>query len=174
MIEILWRQIQTEISKLKPNNILDADQVDEVIHFDVYCEISAVNDRFSGKPIVNEDHYIRIKSLWYADLTSGKAEELVPYEQFDIQDIHIAHHYLYFIKIVDEDQDGVLAEDYGHAEIWRVHKTNKRVEFCFDCKDKYTHFAFETANDDVVAFRIEDEKTQLFFKQKMHGISYWS
>ncbi|MDM5333821.1 hypothetical protein QUF56_11340 [Ureibacillus composti] len=68
----------------------------------------------------------------------------------------------------------MLAEDYGHAEIWRVHKTNKRVEFCFDCKDKYTHFAFETANDDVVAFRIEDEKTQLFFKQKMHGISYWS
>ena len=71
---------------------------------------------------------------------------------------------MYFIKILDEDDDGFLEGDYGRgAEIWRVNKIGRTLEFCFDCKDKYTHFSFETANDDVVVFRNEDEVTELFF-----------
>lgn len=160
-----------EISQLNPTSILDADQIDEVIHFDVFgnqkefifAKYRRLTTDFHGKPILDEDKYIRIKSLWYADMVNGNTEELVPYGHYDIQEIHIAQNYVYFIKIVDKDNDGVLDENYGDAEIWRVNKAKKTVEFCFDCKDKYTDFSFETANDNVVVFRNEDEVTQLFF-----------
>lgn len=158
-----------EISKLNPTNILDTDQVNEVIHFDmfgnqkefIFAKYRRLTTDFHGKPILDEDKYIRIKSLWYADLVNGNTKELVPYGHYDIQEIHIAQNYVYFIKIVDKNNNGFL--DYGDAEIWRVNKAKKTIEFCFDCKDKYTHFSFETANDNVVVFRVEDEVTQLYF-----------
>lgn len=158
-----------EISKLNPTNILDTDQVNEVIHFDmfgnqkefIFAKYRRLTTDFHGKPILDEDKYIRIKSLWYADLVNGNTKELVPYGHYDIQEIHIAQNYVYFIKIVDKNNNGFL--DYGDAEIWRVNKAKKTLEFCFDCKDKYTHFSFETANDNVVVFRVEDEVTQLYF-----------
>ena len=161
-----------EISQIKPTSILDTDQVDEVIHFDVYgnqnqlffVKYRYLTTDFKGKPILENDKYIRIKSLQYADLINGHTEEIVSYGLYDIQEIHIAENYVYFIKILDEDDDGFLEGDYGRgAEIWRVNKIGRTLEFCFDCKDKYTHFSFETANDDVVVFRNEDEVTELFF-----------
>jgi len=97
-------------------------------------------------------------------LISGHIEEMIPYGSYDIQEIHIAQNYVYFIKILDKDGDGLLEEDYiTGAEIWRVNKIGRTLEFCFDCKDKYDHFSFETANDNVVVFRNEDEITELFF-----------
>lgn len=127
----------------------------------IFAKYRRLTTDFHGKPILDEDKYIRIKSLWYADLVNGNTKELVPYGHYDIQEIHIAQNYVYFIKIVDKNNNGFL--DYGDAEIWRVNKAKKTLEFCFDCKDKYTHFSFETANDNVVVFRVEDEVTQLYF-----------
>ncbi|MFP5116005.1 hypothetical protein ACSU64_27225 [Bacillaceae bacterium C204] len=161
-----------QISQVKPTFIIDADQVEEVIHFDVsrnqnglfYTKYRYLTTDFQGRPILEEDKYIRIKSLWYSDLINEHTEELVPSGSYDIQEIHIAENYVYFVKILDKDGDGLLVEDYNTgAEIWRVNKTHKTLEFCFNCKDKYTHFSFETANDNVVVFRDEDEITELFF-----------
>ena len=161
-----------EIKDIQPSRILDADQLDEVIHFDsgnyhnsiFFTKYRYLTTDFKGKPIVENEKYIRTKSLWYADLFNGRTEEIVPYGPFDIEENHIAQNYVYFIKILDKDGDGLLAEDYTTgAEIWRVNKRQKTIEFCFDCKEKYTHFNFETANDDVVVFRNEDEVTELYF-----------
>lgn len=162
-----------QISEIKPTNILDVDQVDEVIHFVsdgkqntfYFTKHRYLNTDFTGKSILEDDKFIRTKSLWYADLTNGQIEELIPFGSFDIQEIHIAENYVYFIKILDKDRDGLLEEKDYHtgAEIWKVNKKQKTLEFCFECKGKYNHFGFETANDDVVVFRDEDEIVELVF-----------
>lgn len=162
-----------QISELKPTNILDADKEDEVIHFEsdgkqngfYFTKYRYLNTNFAGQPILENDKFIRTKSLWYADLINGQTEELIPFGSFDIQGIHIAENYVYFIKILDKDRDGLLEEEdyYTGAEIWRVNKKQKTIEFCFDFKGKYHHYGFETANDDVVVFRDEDEITELVF-----------
>lgn len=162
-----------EINKIQPSTILDADQVDEIIHFYAgtyiqnlvfYNKTRYLKSDFNGSILPDEDNYIRTRSLWYADLINGTTKEIVPFGKYDINDFHIAHNYVYFIKITDKDGDGHLDDDYSNGgEIWRVNRFNNIVEFCFDCKDKFDHFSFETANDDIVVYRTEDEVTELIF-----------
>ena len=81
------------ISKLRPSFVIDADKHDEVIHFDaprsisngkvVYAKYRQLDVDFNGNLIENEEEYIRIKSLWRADLSTGSAEELVVYGQIN-------------------------------------------------------------------------------------------
>ncbi|MFJ8265792.1 hypothetical protein [Peribacillus asahii] len=55
-----------EISQIKPTSILDTDQVDEVIHFDVYgnqnqfffAKYRYLTTDFKGKPILENDKII--------------------------------------------------------------------------------------------------------------------
>jgi hypothetical protein len=164
-----------EISKLNPSFILDADKIDEAIHLssDIYIQknnlyytkFRYLDIDFKGIPIPDKHNYIRTKTLWLADLLNGVIEEIIPYGFYDIQGIHIAQNYLYFVKIFDKDGDGLLGEeDYSNgAEIWRLDKFSKIEEFCFDLKDKYIDFTFQTVNDDVIVFSWGDEITNITF-----------
>jgi hypothetical protein len=179
-----------EISKLKPSLILDADKIDEAIHLssDIYIQKNNIyytkfrylDIDFKGIPIPDKHNYIRTKALWFADLVNGGIEEIIPYGFYDIKGIHIAQNYLYFVKIFDKDGDGLLGEeDYSNgAEIWRLDKFSKTVEFCFDLKDEYIDFTFQTANDDVIVFSWGDEITEITFvdlskKRKSTLLNYY-
>lgn len=166
------------ISKLKPSLVIDADKHDEVIHFDdsrsvsngkvVYAKYRQLDVDFNGNQIVCEEEYIRVKSLWCADLSTGRAEELVVYGQFDIENLHSSENYAYFFKVFDKDRDGRLGDaDYlDGTELWRVSLENASVEFCLDCKG-YTFHGYAVVSDKFVVFRSEDrlpeDATELIF-----------
>jgi hypothetical protein len=150
------------IHKLVPNAILDTDNESEVIYFvectpdDVYYTKNKYFDTdFKGSPIQNTGDYIRTKSVWYGDIKTNSSIEIIPYGQFDINDFYLAGDFLYFVKIIDKDNDGILTNDYDTGEIWRVRLDGSAAEYCFDL-GHYRHHGFLACDEKFIVFESED------------------
>lgn len=151
-----------ELYNIKPSLILDSDTEDEVIYFSettttgfYYTKNNYLSTDFNNQPITEKDDYIRTKSIWYADLCNNSVSEVLPSGHFDINAIYLAQNYLYILKIVDKDQDGLLNNDYENGEIWRVNRRTHIEEYCFDIGEHNFH-GFELASDQFVVFKSED------------------
>lgn len=149
---------------MKPDFILDSDTETEVIHMH-YEEISNgmfyfkhkfLRYDFKGNEIKDPDDYIRIKSLWYIDLESKNRIEIIPFGDFDINDAKVMGSYLYYTKITDKDNDGLLKDDYYSGDIYRIKLKGFGNEYCCDTVP-YIFHGFEVASERYIIFRSEDQ-----------------
>ncbi|WP_010234206.1 hypothetical protein [Clostridium arbusti] len=46
--------------------------------------------------------------------------EVVPFEELDINEVEIISNYLYYAKIIDKNNEGLLTYDYYSGEIYRI------------------------------------------------------
>ncbi|MDP4147035.1 MAG: hypothetical protein Q8936_21605, partial [Bacillota bacterium] len=91
--------------------------------------------------------------------------EVVPFGEFDINEANIIGDYLYYIKITDKDNDGLLKDDYEGGEIYRINLKSFQIECCCNT-EPYNFHGFEMANERYVVFRSEDQipdTTQIVF-----------
>lgn len=153
---------------LKPGFIVDSDLEEEVIHFAettetgfYYVKHRHLKSDFLGRPIHNSTEYIRIKSIWYANLLTGEKVELLPFGDFDINYTYISQNYLYFTKNIDKDGDSRLdGQDYESGEVWRISRGTKSLEYCFDIGD-YNFHNFILAGERFIIFTSEDTKPDM-------------
>ncbi|MCY9753325.1 hypothetical protein M5X00_03480 [Paenibacillus alvei] len=111
---------------------------------------------FNGNFIPKVEDRIQISSIWMYDIKNEVSKEIIQFGNFDINDVYVTGNYLYFVKIIDADQDGILSEvDYGKGEMWRVHLPTLKVDYCFKIQP-YNFHRFLTANDDYIVFISED------------------
>lgn len=151
---------------MKAEFILDTDTETEVIHINLnyrnipngmfYSKNRYLKYDFYGKEIKNSDDYIRIKSIWYIDFKSKRKIEVVPFGEFDINEAEIMGDYLYYTKITDKDNDGILTGDYYNGQIYRINIENFKVEYCCDI-EPYNFHGFEMATEKYIVFRSEDQ-----------------
>lgn len=151
------------ISNLSSNRILLATSVEEKINFLAFSEdeifISKTSIRkvdFNGNVIESNEDKIRTKSIWLVNRKLDLKKEIIPYGEFDINDVYLTGNYLYYVKIVDEDNDGLLLEnDYLSGEVWRLNRVTFDDHFCFKINPYYFH-RFLSADDSYVVFVSED------------------
>lgn len=151
------------ISNLYSNKIIFTSSFDEEVSFLAFSDdnifVSKTRIRncdFHGRVIEHEEDKIRMKSIWLVRKDDSLKKEIIPYGDFDINDVYLTENYLYYVKIIDEDNDGLLLDDdYNSGEVWRVSKTTFKEEFCFKIKPYYFH-RFLSANDAYVVFVSED------------------
>ncbi len=115
---------------------------------------------FNGNKILSDEDHVIVRSLWCINLKENAINEIVPFGNFDIGDIYITKNYVYFLKIIDKDQDGNLNDDFPSGEVWRVDKQSGTIEMCFDCGN-YIFHGFEAANDRYVIFCSQDRVPDL-------------
>ena len=151
---------------LKPDFILDMDTETEVIHIHLnhehipnglfYSKNRYLKHSFQGKEIMSSDDYIRTKAIWYFDFTKQKKIEVVPFGDFDINQVDIMGNYLYYTKITDKDNDGLLTNDYCHGEIHRINLISFEAHYCCDIHP-YNFHGFEVATEKYIVFLSEDQ-----------------
>ncbi|WP_342565759.1 hypothetical protein NST84_11820 [Paenibacillus sp. FSL R7-0345] len=152
-----------DITNLSADKVLFSSPVEEEISF-----LACTNDEvfiaktcirkidFNGNVIGSSDKEIRSKSVWKVNHKIDVKQEMIQNGEFDIHDIYLTENYLYYVKIIDEDNDGLLLEnDYLNGEMWRVHRTTFVNDFCFKVTPFYFH-RFLSANDAYVVFVSED------------------
>ena len=177
-----------ELKDMKSDFVLDNDTETEVINLyyeDIrngvfYFKYRILKHNFMGKEIEDSNDYIRIKSLWYFDFKSKTKIEVVPFGEFDINETKVMGNYLYFTKIIDKDNDGLLKDDYYDGEIHRINLKSFQVEYCCDIKP-YNFHGFEVASERYIVFYSEDQipdTTEIVFidlkeKKKAILISIW-
>lgn len=153
---------------LVPSFTVDSDVEEQTIYFSkttenglYYAKHRYLHTDFFGRPIEDRVNFIRIKSIWYTDLTTGQKVELVPFGEFDINNTYLSKDYLYFIKNIDRDGDGILSgQDYESGEVWRINRNTNSLEFCFDIGEYNLHF-FEVGGERYVIFTSEDTKPDM-------------
>ena len=151
------------ISNLSNNNILFLNNVEEESNFIAFSDdeifISKTRNReidFSGNMIANNEDKICTKSIWIVNYKANVKKEVIPYGEFDVQDVYLTENYLYYVKVVDSDSDGLLLEkDYLSGEVWRLNRSTLDNSFCFKIDPFYFH-RFLSANDSYVVFVSED------------------
>lgn len=152
-----------DLSKLIANKKISPGPEDEELNILEYSSVEVFISKtcirkidFNGNAIGSLEDEIRTRSVWSYNLETDVKKEVIPYAKFDINDSYLAGNYLYYVKIVDEDKDGLLLEnDYLTGEMWRLNRTTLNNEFCF----KVTPFCFHrflSANDAYVVFVSED------------------
>ncbi|WP_379157944.1 hypothetical protein [Paenibacillus sp. sgz5001063] len=161
------------ISALSSNKLLFTGSNEETINFlafsnnDLFISKSLIREYdFNGNAIDRTEDKIRIKSIWMLNSKSNLNHNIIQYGNFDINDAYVTENYFYFVKIVDEDNDGLLLDnDYGSGEMWRINKETFGQEFCFKIKP-YNFHRFLSANDSFVVFVSEDripDVTEIIF-----------
>lgn len=141
------------ISSLRLHNAIPGILINEDINI-----LAAGKDHvFYSKTIIPKDEDgIPITSIWMFNTTNETSKEVIPFGDFAIHDAYAAGNYLYFVKIVDVDQDGMLRElDYDYGEMWRVDLSTIKAEPCFMIQP-YNFHRILTANDDYIVFISED------------------
>ncbi|MDP4145464.1 MAG: hypothetical protein Q8936_13425 [Bacillota bacterium] len=91
--------------------------------------------------------------------------EILPFGEFDINDTRVMGKYLYFIKITDKDNDGLLKDDYYSGDIYRINLKDFNLEFCCNTVP-YIFHGFEAASERYIVFRSEDrilDTTEIVF-----------
>lgn len=176
------------LTDLKTDYVLDSDTEIDVIHLyheDIingmfYFKHKFLKHNFMGKEIEDPEDYIRTKSVWYVDFKKKTKNEVIPFGNFDINETLIIGNYLYFTKIIDKDNDGLLKDDYYSGEIYRINLKSFQIEYCCDI-EPYNFHGFETATERYIVFRSEDQipdTTEIVFidlkeKKKAVLISIW-
>lgn len=151
------------ISNLSSSRILLSTLVEEEINFLAFSNdeifISKTSIRkvdFNGNVIDRNENKIRTKSIWLVNRKNDMKKEIIQYGEFDINDVYLTENYLYYVKIVDEDNDGLLLEnDYLSGEVWRLNRVTFDDHFCFKINPYYFH-RFLSADDSYVVFISED------------------
>lgn len=155
-----------KIIDLRPDFILDNDTETEVINTNLhykdipngmfYSKNRYLKRNFKGDKIECPDDYIRVKSIWHIDFKNKTKAEVVPFGEFDVNEAVVMGEYLYFTKIIDKDNDGLLKDDYIDGEIYRIDVESLKVEYCCDIAP-YNFHGFEMATEQYVIFRSEDQ-----------------
>lgn len=177
-----------KLTDIKSDFILDSDTETDAIHLhfeDItnsmfYFKHKLLKHNFMGKEIEDPEDYIRTKSVWYVDFKSKTKIEVIPFGEFDINEARVMGNYLYFTKIIDKDNDGLLKEDYYSGEIHRINLKSFQIEYCCDI-EPYNFHGFETATERYIVFRSEDQipdTTEIVFidlreKKKAVLLSIW-
>lgn len=152
-----------DISNLTADKVLFSNPLEEEINFlvctndEVFIGKTCIRKiDFNGNVIGSPNNEIRTRSVWRLNYTTDVKQEMIQYGEFDINDIYLTENYLYYVKIIDEDNDGLLLEnDYLNGEMWRVHRKTLVNDFCFKVTPFYFH-RFLSANDAYVVFVSED------------------
>lgn len=176
------------LTDLKTDFILDSDADNDSIHLHyeditngiIYFKHKFLKHSFMGKEIDNPEDYIRTKSVWYFDFKSKSKIEVISFGEYDINETRIIGNYLYFTKIIDRDNDGILKDDYYGGEIHRINLQSFKAEYCCDI-DPYNFHGFEAAEERYLVFRSEDQipdTSEIVFidlkeKKKAVLISIW-
>lgn len=176
------------LTDLKTDFILDSDTDNDSIHLHyeditngiIYFKHKFLKHSFMGKEIDNPEDYIRTKSVWYFDFKSKSKIEVISFGEYDINETRIIGNYLYFTKIIDRDNDGILKDDYYGGEIHRINLQSFKAEYCCDI-DPYNFHGFEAAEERYLVFRSEDQipdTSEIVFidlkeKKKAVLISIW-
>lgn len=153
-----------KLNDIKSDFAFDSDTETEVIHLhydDIangmfYFKYRYLKCDFNGKEIKDSDDYIRTKSIWYIDFLTKTKVEIVPFGEFDVNEARKMGNYLYYTKITDMDNDGLLTEDYSRGEIFRINLKSFRTEYCCDL-EHYNFHGFEMATERYIVFRSEDQ-----------------
>lgn len=177
-----------KLTDMKSDFFLDSDTETDIINLcyeDIangtfYFKNRILKYDFMGKKIEDSSDYITIKSIWYVDFKNKTKVEVVPFGEFDINEIRLMGKYLYFTKIIDKDKDGVLKNDYCSGEIHRINLKSLQIEYCCDI-DPYNFHGFETATERYIVFISEDQipdTTEIVFidlkeKKKAVLMSIW-
>lgn len=155
-----------KIIDIKPDFVLDNDTETEIIETNIhfkdipnsmfYCKVKLLKCDFKGNKIESPDDYIRVKSIWNINFKNKSKTEVVPFGEFDVNDSAIIGKYLYFTKITDKDNDGLLKDDYSGGEICRINVESLKVEYCCNI-GSYNFHHFEMGTEQYIAFRSEDQ-----------------
>lgn len=152
-----------KLTDLSTDFIIDNDTESEIIHLDYedisggtfYYKYRYLKYDFNGKKIKDSNDYIRVKSIWYINFSSRAKTEVVPFGEFDINEARVMGNYLYYTRITDRDNDGLLKNDYFRGQIYRVNLDNFHSEYCCDIEPYYFH-GFEAATEEYIVFLSED------------------
>lgn len=151
------------ISNLSTNKLLFSTSMEEEINFlafsndEIFISRTTIREiDFNGNVIENNEDKISTKSIWMINRKTDMKKEIIKSGEFDINDVYLTVNYLYYVKIVDEDNDGLLLEnDYLSGEVWRLNRATLDNDFCFKVNPFYFH-RFLSADDSYVIFVSED------------------
>lgn len=177
-----------KLTDMKSDFILDSDTETDAIHFhydDItngmfYFKHRFLKHNFMDREIDDPEDYIRTKSLWYADFKSKTKMEIIPFGEFDINEVSVMGNFIYFTKVTDKDNDGLLKNDYYGGDIYRINLKSFQIEYCCNI-EPYNFHGFEVATERYIVFRSEDQipdTTEIVFidlkeKKKAVLISVW-
>lgn len=156
------------VTSLEPDFIMDEGKDIEIMYSAYkdtgipnkffYTKSTISNIDFNDNVISNIKNYIKISSLWLADLTTKTKIEIIPFGNFDIIDALVIGDYLYYRKITDKDHDGILKKDYDRGDIYRINISTFKQELCCHI-DLYDFFQYETADNQFLIYDCEEDNS---------------